>query len=179
MERLLKNKIYFIKIIITIVILFFIFRKIDFTQVIQNYHRIDISTFIIIILIAILKLYIQYINWGKYLQLNPNYKPQKDEILKTLFIGDALRFLIPGGYGVFGKMYFINNKKKASFLSIGIEKFLQIWTSLLFAAFAAIFYFQKLQLCIKIIFFCLILITPFIIHYLSPLIKKKKSHNIF
>jgi len=175
MQRLLRNRILFIiKIFITTIILFIIFRKIDFTKVFQNYYRIDLLTIFIIIVTALLKLYLQYINWGKYLQLNPDYKPQKNEILRTLFIGDALRFLIPGGYGVFGKMFFINNEKKASFLSIGIEKFLQIWTSLLFASFAAIYYFQTLKLIIKIFVFCLILISPFIINFFSHLIKRKK-----
>ena len=69
-------------------------------------------------------------------------------------------------------MYFVNNKKNATLISVGIEKFMQIWTSLLFASFAAIFYFQQISLIVKLIGFSLILVSPFLISICSKLIKK-------
>ena len=174
-----KKIIFILKISITIVILFFIFKKINFIQVIQNFNKITIFSLISIILTAIIKLYLQFVNWAKYLKLNPDYKPGKHEILKSFFIGEALRFLLPGGYGTFGKIYFVNNQKKATTISIGLEKFFQIWMSLLFAVFASLFYFQKINVLIKIVVLIIIIILPLLIYLLSHFTKNKKNQLYF
>jgi len=173
MQKIFKSRIiYFLKIIITGVILYLIFKKIDLSEVIHNFFRMKITVVTVILITAILKIYLHYKNWGKYLQLNPDYLSDKRETFKSLMIGEALRFLIPGGYGVVGKMYFVNNKKNATLISVGIEKFMQIWTSLLFASFAAIFYFNQISLIVKLLGFSLILVSPFLISTFSILIKR-------
>ena len=179
MQRLVKNKIiYFVKIIITITILFFIFRKIDFTQLINTFKNISITTVIFILLIAVIKIFIEYKNWGHYLKINPDYNPQNSEIFRSLMIGHALRFLIPGGHAVVGKMYFVNNRKMLTFMSVGVEKFFQIWINLLYASFAAIFYFRHTQLFWMIFLFILILSLPLLI-YLIKHLHKKQSVEIY
>jgi uncharacterized membrane protein YbhN (UPF0104 family) len=94
-------------------------------------------------------------------------------------IGHALRFLIPGGHAVIGKMYFVKNEKKLSFMSIGIEKFFQIWINLLFASFAAIFYFRNKFILPTIIAFVFIIFLPFIIYLLKYLDKKDSLAKYF
>lgn len=179
MQKLVKNKlIYFLKIIITITILFFIFRKIDFYQLINTFKNIGITTVILILLIAVIKIFIEYKNWGHYLKINPDYIPQNSEIFRSLMIGHALRFLIPGGHGVVGKMYFVNNRKMLTFMSVGVEKFFQIWINLLYASFAAIFYFRHTQLFWMICLFILILSLPLLI-YLIKHLHKKQSVEIY
>ncbi len=175
MENIIKKRIlFFIKIVITATILFLILRKINFPVLLHNFSSIGFSTMILLILTTCVKLYTQYFNWGTLLKLNPDYKPKRAEILKSYFIGDALRFLIPGGYGTFGKIYFVNNLKKATAFSIGIEKFFQIWINLFFASFASIFYFRNVNLFLKLMLFLLILFAPFILYLFFKIIKKKK-----
>jgi glycosyltransferase 2 family protein len=178
MKKLLKNKyVFVIKIILALAILFFIFKRIDYHSVLKNFSMVKASTMIILILIAILKVVIQIINWGKYLRINPEYKPQTKEIISSFLIGDALRFVVPGGYGTLGKMYFVNNHKKDTFISMGVEKFLQIWSTLSFAAFASIFYFDEINLAIKIAVTAFIWFSPFLLSIISSIPKFHKIHK--
>jgi len=180
MEKLLKNKyFYLMKIIITSVILYFIFRKIDFHQLYNSFTELKFSYIFLIIVTAGIKIFIEYVNWGHYLKINPEYHPKKFEIFSSHMIGHALRFLIPGGHAVIGKMYFVKNEKKLSFMSIGVEKFFQMWTNLLFASFAAIFYFRTQFILPTIIAFIFIFFLPFIIYLLRHLDKKENFTKYF
>lgn len=178
MKKILKNRfIYLIKIILAIAILIFIFKKIDYQTVLDNFSKIKLSTIIMLFFIAFLKIFIQIINWGKYLKINPDYNPQNKEIVSSFFIGEALRYLIPGGYGTLGKMYFVNNQKKDSFISIGVEKFLMVWITLSFASFASIFYFEDINLVLKIIVTSIVWFSPFLISLISTIPKFHKIHK--
>ncbi len=180
MEKLIKNRyFYLIKIIITSVILYFIFRKIDFHQLYHSFTELKLSYIFLIIVTAGIKIFIEYINWGHYLRINPEYNPKKSEIFSSHMIGHALRFLIPGGHAVIGKMYFVKNEKKLSFMSIGVEKFFQMWINLLFASFAAIFYFRTQFILPTIIAFIFIFFLPFIIYLLRHLDKKENFTKYF
>lgn len=174
MEKLIKNRyFYFVKIIITSIILYFIFKNINFHQLYLSFTELKLSYILLIIVTAGIKIFIEYINWGHFLKINPEYNPKKSEIFSSHMIGHALRFLIPGGHAVIGKMYFVKNEKKLSFMSIGIEKFFQIWTNLLFASFAAIFYFRSKFILPTILAFIFIIFLPFIIYLLKHLDRKK------
>lgn len=174
MEKLIKNRyFYFIKIIITSIILYFIFKNINFHQLYLSFTELKLSYILLIILTAGIKIFIEYINWGHFLKINPEYNPKKSEIFSSHMIGHALRFLIPGGHAVIGKMYFVENEKKLSFMSIGVEKFFQIWTNLLFASFAAIFYFRSKFVLPTIFAFIFIIFLPFIIYLLKHFDRKK------
>ncbi len=175
-ESLKKRVFFYFKIGISVLILYFVFRKIDMRSVFINFGKIKVLSILLLLITAAIKIYFQLINWGKYLKINPDYNPQKYEITRSFFIGEALRFLVPGGYGTIGKVYFVENQKKATFVSIGLEKFLQIWTSLVFASLAAIFYFTNYEIIIKISGFSVILILPFIIPPLVRLSKHQKMH---
>ena len=178
MQKILKNKfIFFLKIILALAILYFIFTRIDYRSVLDNISKIKISTLIILFAVAFIKIVIQIINWGKYLRINPDYEPQTKEIIKSYFIGDAVRFLVPGGYGTLGKMYFVNNQKKNTFISIGVEKFLQIWSTLSFAVFASIFYFNELNLIFKLIVTAIVWSLPMLLSLLSSIPKLHMIHK--
>jgi len=180
MEKLIKNRyFYLIKIIITSVILYFIFRKIDFHQLYSSFTELKLSYIFLIIVTAGIKVFIEYVNWGHYLKINPEYNPKRSEIFSSHMIGHALRFLIPGGHAVIGKMYFVKNEKKLSFMSIGVEKFFQMWINLLFASFAAIFYFRKQFILSTIIAFIFIFFLPFIIYLLRHLDRKENLAKYF
>jgi glycosyltransferase 2 family protein len=179
MQKLLKNRyIYFIKIAITITILYFIFRKIDFKQLLHTFTELRWYVILAIFLTTIVKIYIEYINWGHYLKVNPEYKPKSSEIFKSHMIGHSLRFLLPGGQGVWGKMYFVNNTKRHSFMSMGLERFFQIWINLVFAAFASIFYFRKINITIPIIAFIIVLFFPLFLYWIKNL-NLNKSIDVY
>jgi uncharacterized membrane protein YbhN (UPF0104 family) len=179
-EKLVKKRIVFaVKIVVTVLIIYFIVKQIDVQQLIKNFQLLGISTIGIILVTAIPKLFIQYSNWNKYLSLNSGYLPQKYEVGKSFFIGLALRFLLPGGVGTFGKMYFVNNKKSATIVSVGVERIFLTWKNVFFAAFAGIFYFQTVNLYLKIAIFILVAIAPFLIYLLSYFTKRENIKRYF
>ncbi len=178
LEKLSKNKIiWFAKFVVTAIILFFILKKINISRLLQDFQTISFSTISIIIFTTLIKLTIQYSNWKKYLHLNREYQPKRLEILKSFFIGMSLHFLLPAGIGLFGKMYFVNNKKIATTFSVGVERIFVTWKNVFFASFAAIFYFQSLNIIIKILIFIIVLFSPFFVYLFSYLIKKETIRN--
>jgi len=174
-----KRLLFFLKIIISFVIFYFIFKKINLTQVWFSFRKIDAAVFIFLLILTMLKIIIEFLNWRNFLTINPQYIPRKGEIWQSLFIGYALRFLVPGGYGIVGKMYFVNNKKSATFVSLTIEKFYQIWLLLFFAAFSSIFYFGKIVLFWKLLFFIFILLLPYLPSHLHLFFKNEILSEYF
>lgn len=180
MQKIMKKRLFYIlKIAVTLIILYFIFRRIDFRQLLHTFADIPLHLLLIILLTSTLKIFIEYINWGHYLKINPDYKPKPAEIFKSHMIGHSLRFLLPGGQGVWGKMYFVNNTKKHSFMSMGLERFFQIWINLLFAAFAAVFYFRKINITLPIAAFAIVLIFPLILYWIKHLNSNKSIEKYF
>lgn len=172
-----KTFILILKFIITALILYFIFKKIDFQVLLRDFFSIKIWILLVIIITTVVKLFIQAYNWGKYLKLNSDYMPKKYEVLKSYFVGLALRFLGPGGIGVVGKIYFVNNKKKATLASIGVERIFLTWKNLFFAAIAAIFYFSNVNLVIKLVVLIAVIFLPYIIYLFSFFTKNENIQS--
>jgi len=172
-----KTIIIILKIIITALILYFIFKKIQFDQLIADFLTIKLWVILLIIITTIIKLFIQAYNWGKYLKMNSDYTPKKFEVLKSYFVGLALRFVGPGGIGVVGKIYFVNNKKKATLASIGVERIFLTWKNIFFAAFAAIFFFTNINMIIKVSVLIAVIFLPFIIYLFSFLTKNENIQS--
>ena len=180
MEKLIRNRyFYFIKIIITSVIFYFIFRKIDFKVLFHSFSQINVSVIILMFITTTIKIFIEYKNWGHYLSINPEYKPKPSEIFKSHMIGHSLNLLIPGGIGVAGKVFFIENPKSHTFMSIGVEKFFQVWINLLFASFAAIFYFRKINIYIPIAVLVFVIFLPLFIYWIRHLNRAKSIEKYF
>ncbi|MFO7897414.1 MAG: lysylphosphatidylglycerol synthase transmembrane domain-containing protein [Candidatus Cloacimonadales bacterium] len=175
MNKLKKNRIIYIsKIVITLLILFFIFKNISVHQLLSNFKHIGWNTLLLLLLSTSAKYYIRFYNWGKYLKINPDYQPQNNEVLKSTFIGTALQFLLPGGYGTFGKMYYVENDKGATFVSVTLEKFFLTWTNLTAAAFASIFFFKHWPFYARISIFSLMLILPFLLFFAQNFLQHSK-----
>lgn len=162
-----KTLILILKLLTTVLILYFIFQKIDFQILLRDFLSIEIWVILLIIVTTIIKFLIQAYNWGKYLKLNSDYNPKKLEVVRSYFVGLALRFLAPGGIGVIGKIYFVNNKKKATLASIGVERIFLTWKNLFFAAIAAIFYFTSINIVIKLVVLLTVIFLPYIIYLFS------------
>lgn len=179
MDKIKKSRfIYILKIAITLTILIFIFKKIDVHLLLDNFRNFGFATVWLLVLSSAAKYTIKFYNWGQYLKINPNYKPAYREVLKSTFIGTALQFLLPGGFGTFGKMYYVDNDKGATIISVTIEKFFLTWTNFTAAAFAIIFYFRHWPIYLRISIFILLLVLPFILFFISKILKNSKYENL-
>ena len=176
MEIIKKNRtkiIVAVKLIITLLVLYFISRKIDFNLLFANFIKISFLSFILVVFTTLVKLTIQYSNWRDYLKLNPHNKSPHIEIIKSFFIGMSLHFLLPAGVGQFGKVYFVSNKKSATVFSVGIERIFITWKNLFFAAVAGIFYFDEINLWLKLVITVIIFFSPYLIYLISYISKSK------
>ena len=173
-----KQLLFFGKVFISCIILFFLLKKIDFIRVASIFKHIKFEILLFLLITTILKLIIEIINWKMFLQINPEYRSNFREIIKSHFIGHSLRFLVPGGHGIIGKIYFVENKKKDTFLSLSVEKFFQIWLIIIFAVFASIFYFREINLYLKVVIFILVFSLPFLLILLRKIrfLKNFKTH---
>lgn len=140
MEKLTTKRLWDIgKLLISLVILFLIFRKIPFSQVLHNVQQYHFLTILILLLTAYIKQLTQYFNWKWVLHMNPGFQHETNQVSKSYLIGTALSFLAPGGYATFAKVFFIDNtSKKATFFSIVMEKLFLTWINYFVASIAAI-----------------------------------------
>ncbi len=160
-----KKIIYFGQIILTGMILYLIFRRIDLKSVLMLSINLHPVTFILLVITSAVKLITQYFNWICCLKINSGYNPPKFEVIRSLFIGNALRFLLPGGHGTYGKVYFLNHSKKGTLFSIGMEKFMLTWTILLFGSVAAFFHFVNYQILLRFSVIIVVATMPFIVYW--------------
>ncbi len=178
-NRLLKRMLFLVKILITLLILWIIFRRIEFQEVSAAALQIKLRIIILLVMITVLKFITQYKNWEQCLKITSGYKPAKYEILKSHFIGQALRFIIPGGHATFAKVYFVTNRKKATLFSVGIERFMQTWTNLWFASWAGFFYFKQYSLFLRLGGVILITLIPLLVYWSSRILKRPSWKEYF
>lgn len=176
MEKIKKRVGFFLKLLISLIILIFIYSKINFKDFGVNITQLSFFTISILLLTSILKHITQGFNWYYALSVNPKYKATTYDIIKSYLIGISLGFVLPGGYATYGKMYFIKNSKKATFVAVLIEKFFQTWGNLFYASIATIFYFKNFALSLRLLVFFLVTVSPLILLLIIYLIPKYRIH---
>ena len=188
-----KHKNYF-KIALSLIILTIILFKIDKREAVLMILNLNLPTLFLLLGISLLKFLTQAVNWYFCLTIPISSSMEKDKvgnennksmkhpctfftIIKTHMIGLALRFLLPGGHGTFGKILYLDpNQKKESFFSIVIEKFFLVWVILFFASWAFVIVkplFPKIIFPISFFIAMLVTLCPFII---PALLKKHLSY---
>ncbi len=172
---IVKRFLFLLKIGISAAILYFVFRKVDFNVLMTQVTSYSIAVVVMLLVTSAVKHVTQYYNWYWYLRINPNYLPNRLEVLKSYFIGLALGFVVPGGYATFGKMFFVENRKKATAVSVGVEKFYQTWIVLFFASISSYFYFTEISLIWKILAFAIVIVMPFLLPMALRLLRKKSE----
>lgn len=160
-------------ITITILLLFLIFRQIELGEVTKSLRNISPVVLFIILITAIIKTCFEIRNWQTYIIIMTRQKPSLAEVIRSHLIGRALQLGFPGGYGVVGKVLFVNNSKKKTLVSVGIEKFFQAWLIFFFAAIAGYFYFHNLALVIRIAALILVFTAPILVYYLKFAFKRR------
>lgn len=78
---------------------------------------------------------------------------------------------MPGGYASFGKIFFIDQSKKKTLVSVGLEKFILTWSIWLFGSWAAFFHFSAFPLWGRMVLVAVITLTPLIIYMTRNLFK--------
>ncbi|MBN2830076.1 MAG: flippase-like domain-containing protein [Candidatus Cloacimonetes bacterium] len=179
MEKLITKRIsFFLKLSLSALILWLIFRKIEFAGVVHNISSYSILTIISVLILAFLKHLTQYYNWKKFLQINPDFRTNEASIIKSYLIGLALRFVVPGGWGTFGKVYYVENtSKKKTAISVALEKVFGTWTIWFFAGWASVFYFKELPLILRLSVASLLTLFPFALYIAIISISKLKSYQ--
>lgn len=176
MEKVKKQVSFIFKLLVSLVILIFIYSKIDFSMFATNIKQLSFFTIIILIITSLLKHVTQGLNWYYALSINPKYKPTSYDIIKSYLIGVSLGFVLPGGHATYGKMYFIENSKKATFVSVLIEKFFQTWGNLIYASISAIFFFKNIDIWIRISISLAVVISPLVLLLIIYFIPKYRVH---
>lgn len=149
------------KIAVSAVLLFFVFRRIDFSELLKVISEYRLSVVAALLLTSAVKLYSQYYNWKSLLKIDDSYVKNKYEAFETHLVGLALRFLIPGTQAAFGKIFFLNHSKKRSAILIFFELFFLTWKTLIFALFASFYFFEQIHFAIKLSAFVLCALAPF------------------
>lgn len=136
-KKLLNALGFILKVLITGLILWQIFRQMDMPTLWTNLLNKPVWLLLIILAVSGLRHWGQYLAWKYSLQINPLYIPRPKEIFGSYMIGQALRLIIPGSYGIVGKIAFVTNSSKtASFISYMIERSFVTWAVMIFATFA-------------------------------------------
>jgi len=172
-----KMVIGIIKYPVTILILALVLNKIDLGKVSDSITELKSGFLLILVLLSLVKIALQFINWNSFLKLNPENKLKHSEKLISFFVGITFRMISPGGMGIYGRMLYLPIRKRDSFLAITYEKFIQGWCIIFFASVASSLYFQELSLILKLILPLAALSLPFLLLFISPL--KKKYYNYF
>lgn len=158
---LLKRLGYALKLILSVLITWLVFRKINLSEVWEGITAIPPGIALLILLISLIRHYLQYQNWWLALQMNPGFVAKRRDIQCSYLIGNFLRFLLPGGHGTFGKVFFIKNSSKtATAVAVTSERVAQTWSVFLFAALGASYYYLQWYAVYKLLLLGLILAFP-------------------
>lgn len=160
-KQFLRIAVQILKLALTGFIIWSIFRKMDFGQVLSSLVSLPVWLLLSLLLLSLLRHWGQFLTWGYALQINPLYKVNWKEVFNSYIISQPLRFAIPGGLGMTGKILYITNSSLlATGLSYGIERFLIIWGIWVFAIVSGAFYFTRIQLWARLLVVVVALSVP-------------------
>ncbi|MDD2331318.1 MAG: lysylphosphatidylglycerol synthase domain-containing protein [Candidatus Cloacimonetes bacterium] len=174
-----KVLIYLLKAAVTATILWIVFSKFELRDVLYSILHLPWQLVLMMLLTTIFKHYTQYRNWRLSLELNPRYVNNRREILSSYLIGNALRFLIPGGTATYGKMFYVQNTSRwASVIAVSSEKFFMTWTTWFFSGWAALLCLTSLPLWLRIAFVAGCSIFPIAVYFLLGAFKQTRELKI-
>jgi uncharacterized membrane protein YbhN (UPF0104 family) len=117
----------------------------------------------------------QYQAWQYSLQINPLYELKRVEVFNSYMIGQALRFAVPGSWGIIGKVAYVSNSSKgASLLSCFLERIFVSWSIFAFASLALLFIPQGIPAWIRWSLFVFLITLPFWLYFVLNLNRRWK-----
>ena len=157
---------FVLKVLITGMILFGLFRKMDLHQVWQNLVSQPLWLIMALLGLSMLKHIGLYLTWQFSLQMNPLYQLNRVEVFDSYMIGQALRFAVPGSWGIFGKVAFVSNSSRsASLLSCVLERIFVTWGIFVFASLALLYIPQGITAWVRWPLFIFILTLPIWLYF--------------
>lgn len=146
-----KKASYAIKFLLSAALLYFIFRQIDFQAAIRQAGKLPASSAALIMLLSLVRHFVQINNWRFALHMNTAYEYRAKEVLASYMVALPLRFALPGGHASFAKVFYLRNSSLlASLVSTTTERLFMTWSTWTFAAMAAYFVFPDLAPGIRI-----------------------------
>ena len=128
----LKKILSVVKIIIALLIAFYLFNSVDKNKILEIFKNANINYISSALLLLILNLFIQFKKW-QYLVRTVNKETSSHEILGSVFIGITLGFITPGKIGEIGKLFFIANTDRLKLLGLSIfEKLYDTYPVIIF-----------------------------------------------
>ncbi len=172
-KQLWRKLGFALKLIITGLILWGIFRKLDLYQVWQNLISQPPWLVFSILGVAVLRHGAQLLAWQLSLQVSPLYKLNRIEVFNSYMIGQALRFAIPGSFGMLGKLAYVQNSSpSAKFISYALERIFVNWSIYILASLSLLFLPQGISAWIRWLLFIFLATLPVWLYLLLLLNRK-------
>ncbi|MDD4224171.1 MAG: lysylphosphatidylglycerol synthase domain-containing protein [Candidatus Cloacimonetes bacterium] len=174
-KKLWRILSFVLKLLVTGLILWGLFRRLDIGLVLQNLANQPLWLILAIVGLAVIRHWGQYQAWQYSLQINPLYELKKVEVFNSYMIGQALRFAVPGSWGIIGKVAFVSNSSKgASLLSCFLERIFVSWSIFAFASLALLFIPQGVPGWIRWSLFAFLITLPFWLYFVLYLNRRWK-----
>lgn len=156
-----------LKLLVTALILLGLFKEMEFVKVWQNLINQPPWLILAILGLAVLRHWGQYLAWQYSLQVNPLYTLKRKEVFESYMIGQALRFAVPGSWGILGKVAFVSNSSKgASVISCFLERIYVTWSIFVFASLALLYLPQGIPGWIRWSLFAWLITLPVWLYFL-------------
>ncbi len=155
-----KKFFFFFKILISILILYFIFKKVQWNTFKSTIGQFRLKVLLELIAIELVRIIFQIINWRNGLKIS-QIKSHFSLTLKTYFLGSAFRFIVPGGHGIYGTVFYFRNNKIKATAAITLVRFFQTWSIFLFSLVGL--YFYKFSYFLLVIIFAILFFLPIVI----------------
>ena len=169
---------YIFKLVLTAVILYFVFRGLELRLVLENMMKLKLGVILLLILGSTLRHLIQLTAWRLSLRMNPAYIPDFQAELSSYLVGLPLAFIFPGGYASMAKLFWVRNTSHiASALAYMAEKGFQTWAMWTFAAAAAMLHFPSISSQWAVPLFLALVTAPLWSKYLFHFWKQGKPYQ--
>jgi hypothetical protein len=163
-----KYIFYFLKIGITLGLIFWIFSKIHFHELGIFFHHLQWPVFLLILMMVILLWILQFSRWKYLIQSNSSHF-QPSDLIPSFFAGFAFRLMVPGGHAEWSKVFLLPGKKQGKIVAFAFEKFFQTFLRLLLVSASVPFLFPQYRKAAWGVFALLI-----VIYILLPFLSKLK-----
>ena len=166
-----KIIVYFIQLLISILLITFAFRRVDFLSAKDFIFELSTLKILMILFLALVGWIIKLFYYMFTLKENKLVFSMK-EVLKSFFVGYVLRLTIPGGYGEVGKLLLIQGKIKNKLSSYVLKLIAEFLLLLFLLGFAITILFPEKK------YLLFISIFPILFIFLIPVLQKIKYINL-
>ncbi len=156
-----KNLLFAFKYLTGIVLLIWILARIDRRLMLDTILRINLSTVLILLSLAVLNLINQYLRW-KYLIEQQSADFDHKDLIPSFFAGFTFRLILPGGHAEISKVFMLPGRKRGKVLAFAIEKFFQTYVKTILVLGGLPFIFPQFKWLFWLIVIALILLYPFL-----------------